>query len=237
MKLSAVIINYKDLPIETIKSLQFADEIIVIHDGDIPEHNLDIKIYSHPLNGDFASQRNYALEKAKGEWVLFVDSDEIVSPQLAKEILGAIDQPNISGYYLKRVDSFYNQTLRHGETGDIKILRLAKKDAGKFCRPVHEYWKVDGQTETLKHPLLHIRPDFTASFMDKIGYYSPMDAKVLAKEGKPYSVFRLLFYPKAKFFKNYIFKLGFLDGLLGLFHAYMMAVQSLSVRVCQRCQS
>src|SRR3989338_11484544 len=125
MKLTAVILTRGlSPPKKTLKSVSFADETLIISDK------------LHPLNSDFAAQRNYALKKAKGAWVLFIDDDEIVSLQLAKEITEISN--NNAGYYLNRTDYYYNKPLRHGETAHVKLLRLAKKNAGKFTRPVHE---------------------------------------------------------------------------------------------------
>ena len=222
MGLSAVILtNKKPKDIKrTSDSVVFADEVILISDR------------SGGLN-DFSSQRNIGLAKAKGDWVLFVDDDEIVTPALAKEINTAISNPKYTGYYLKRLDRYFGQTLRHGETGNIKIIRLARKDAGRFVRPVHEVWQVAGRVGELKNPLFHDRLELVTPFLARIAFYGPLDAKTLISEGKPFSYWRLLVNPPAKFIYNYKIKLGFLDGYLGLFQAYLMSVQSLSVRVFQ----
>ena len=228
MRLSAIILTNKQpddfQPILT--SVAFADEVVLVRDQ--PRFQ--------PLKGDFAAQRNFGLAKAKGDWVLFVDDDEVVSEKLAAEIKMAISSAQHSAYYLRRLDRYFGQTLRHGETGNIKIIRLAKKDAGRFIRPVHEVWQVTGPVGELVNPLFHDRRELVSPFIDRIALYGPLDAKELAKEGKPFSVFRLLANPLAKFIFNYKMKLGFLDGCLGLFQAYLMSVQSLSVRVFQWCQ-
>lgn len=225
MGISAVILTNKE-PREiqpTTNSVAFAQETILIRDH--PRF--------HPLAGDFAAQRNYGLTKAKGDWVLFVDDDEIVSPTLAQEIKTAITNPKYAGYYLKRFDRYFDQTLKYGETGKMKIIRLARKAAGRFVRPVHEVWQVAGRVGELKNPLFHDRRELVTPFIDRIAFYGPIDAKTLNLEGKPFSYRRLLINPLAKFIFNYKIKLGFLDGYLGLFQAYLMSVQSLSVRVFQ----
>ena len=225
MRLSAIILTNKqpDDFQPTIKSVAFADETILIRDH--PGF--------HPLTGDFAAQRNYGLSKAKGDWVIMVDDDEVVSEKLAVEIKKAISSAQYSAYYLRRLDRYFGQTLRHGETGNIKIIRLARKDAGRFIRPVHEVWQVKGPVGELANPIFHNRRELVTPFIDRIALYGPLDAKELVKEGKPFSVFRLLANPLVKFIYNYQIKLGFLDGYLGLFQAYLMSVQSISVRVFQ----
>jgi len=223
--LSAIILTNKqpDDFQPTIKSVAFADEVILVRDQ--PRF--------HPLKGDFAAQRNYGLSKAKGDWVIMVDDDEVVSEKLAVEIKKAISSAQYSAYYLRRLDRYFGQTLRHGETGNIKIIRLARKDAGRFIRPVHEVWQVKGPVGELTNPIFHNRRELVTPFIDRIALYGPLDAKELVKEGKPFSVFRLLANPLVKFIYNYQIKLGFLDGYLGLFQAYLMSVQSISVRVFQ----
>ncbi len=202
----------------TEKSLQFADETIILRGG---------------LLKDFAKQRNHALKQAQNEWVLYVDDDEIVTRELAQEIKKAITKSNFSGYFLKRIDRYHHRLLSHGETGSIKLLRLAKKDAGIWKRPVHEYWQVTGRVGQLSQSLIHERNDLTESFINRVILYGPIDAGALVKENKPFTYWRLLIYPIAKFIFNYKLKLGFLDGILGLFQAYLMSLQSLSVRVYQ----
>lgn len=219
-----------------LKSLEFADEIIVVVDTDkaIKEpKNKKIRLYSRKLNQDFASQRNFALEKARFDWVFFVDDDEYIGTELAREIKEKTKQDTISGFVVKRQDVVYHQILRHGETGDTKILRLGKKVAGTFSRSVHETWKINGLVGELSNPLYHIKDHFVSEFIGRMDRYGIIDSLVLLREGKPFSLIRLLVNPAGKFNLNYFFKKGFLDGYAGLFHAYLMAVQSLSVRVFQ----
>lgn len=225
MKLSAVVLTNKppEKITTTLESVSFADETIVLRDD--PKYD--------PLVDGFAAQRNLGLSKAKGDWVLFVDDDEVITKELAEEIKKAISINKFNAYYLKRRDIYFGQILKHGEAGNMKIIRLAKKTAGKFIRPVHEVWQVSGAVGELSEALLHYREDLATHFLDRIGLYGPLDATALDAESKPFSHFRLLANPVVKFLFNYFLRLGFLDGYLGLFQAYLMSVQSLSVRVFQ----
>jgi hypothetical protein len=137
------------------------------------------------------------------------------------------------GFMIQRQDVCFHQTLLHGETGKTKLLRLAKKTSGKFIRPVHETWQIDGEVGELSSPLYHIKDSFVSDFIGRMIQYSNIDADILTKENKPFTYWRLFLNPKAKFIQNYIFRLGFLDGFAGLFSAYLMSVQSLTVRVFQ----
>ena len=221
MTLSAIILS-RDGQVDKriLDSVKFADEVII---WDSLQHHLT----------NFANQRNQALKKAKSNWVLFVDDDEYVSTELANEILEAINSQQFSGYFLPRLDIVFHNLQKYGEIGQIKIIRLAKKTAGKFIRPVHETWQLKGVIGRLENPLYHLKDDFVSGFIGRINDYCLLDAQTLSREGKPFSFFRLLFYPKAKFLRNYFWLRGFLDGYSGLFHAYLMAVQSLSVRIFQ----
>lgn len=230
--LSAVIISQGESPKLTRAqdSLSFADEVLLILDG---EGDSKHPKYFRKLAADFAGQRNFALTKTSHEWVLFIDDDEVVTDDLKKEISKRINKSKSQGFYLRRLDNYYGQTLKFGETGDIRLLRLGRRGAGVFIRPVHEIWNIKGRTGFLRSPLIHYREDLVGGFQKRISLYGPIDAKALSTENKPYSPFKLLTYPLAKFIRNYIIKRGFLDGHLGLFHAYLMSLQSLSVRVFQ----
>ena len=214
--------------------LGIADEVLIISDQKPNMETLPkkVKIFHHPLSHNFASQRNYALNLATSDWVLFLDDDEKPSSNLLKEIPKVLNT-DVEGFKIKRLDIYYGQILRHGETGKTNLLRLAKKNTGQWKRPVHEYWNINGKVVNLISPLYHFRHNLTSGFISRISHYSVLDAPALHKEGKPFSIARLLFLPTTKFIRNYFFYLGFLDGVLGLFHAYLMAIQSLTVRVVQ----
>ncbi len=210
--LTAVIITrHKKNAEDTRKSVSFADEIIIVESGEIK---------------NFSVIRNRALKAAKSDWVLFVDDDETVSPKLRKEVSKAIRSKNVNGYFLRRVDRFLGRVLLHGETGSIKLLRLARRSAGQFHRPVHEVWYIEGPTETLKNPLLHTPHKSISSFLSKINRYSTLEAEYRFKRGRRSSLFYISVYPLGKFLRSYILLRGFLDGTPGLIMAVMMSFHS-----------
>ena len=117
----------------TLGSLGFSDEIIVVDDESTDKTRQIARMYKatvfeRSLNDDFSAQRNYGLEKAKGDWVLFIDADEIVPSSLVREIetVTSASNKNISGYFISRQDYFGGRGLKHGETSHVLLLRLAK---------------------------------------------------------------------------------------------------------------
>lgn len=237
--ISAVILtkNEEKNIAKCLQSLSWCDEVIVIDDEsddrtvELAKKN-NAKVYSHKMAGDFAAQRNFGLEKTKGDWVLFIDADEKVTSALWYEIMSHTNNPanEFAGFYIKRVDTMWAKELKHGEVGNIKLLRLAKKDAGKWQNKVHEVWKIEGKTLTLNKSLLHYPHPTVAGFLKEINLYTDLRAEELYKKKKKVSWWSIILYPKAKFVLNYFLRRGFLDGLPGLVFALMMSFHSFLVR-------
>ncbi|MBI4058683.1 glycosyltransferase family 2 protein [Candidatus Microgenomates bacterium] len=215
-----------------IKSVQFCDEAIVIDDNSEDKtvemaKKSGAKVFSHSLDNDFAQQRNFGLEKAKGDWVLFVDADERISDNLKLEIGHlALDITPFNGFYLKRQDIMWGKEIKHGEQGNIKLLRLAKKNAGKWQRQVHEYWDICGKTGELKNPLQHYPHQSLTEFMNDVNFYSTLHAQQKFNDGEYSNLLHILLWPKLKFFKNWILRAGFLDGTAGFVLTVMMSWHS-----------
>jgi len=219
---------------ECIKSLNWCDEVIVIDNYSEDKtrevaKKLGTKVFRHHLNNDFAQQRNFGLGKAKGEWVLFLDADERVSLALAKEIRQEVKRDKHYAFIFKRKDFFLEKPLRFGETAKVKLLRMAKKD-GQWVRPVHEVWQNKWRTKTLKNPIFHYSHPSISQILSQINFHSTLHAKALKQEGVKFSLFRLIFNPLGKFFQNYFYRLGLLDGTPGLIMALMMSFHSFLAR-------
>lgn len=219
-----------------IESMRWCDEILVIDDEstdrtqDIAK-SLGAHVYERKLDGDFAAQRNFALEKAQGDWVFFIDADERVNQSLAFEIQAQTSSTSfIQGYYIKRLDTMWGRQLRYGETGNSKLLRLARKNAGQWKGPIHEMWHVKGRTEFLNNPLLHFPHPTITEFLREINIYTSIRAQELFDKKVKVNALDIIIYPKAKFVVNYFFKLGFLDGIPGLLVALIMSMHSFLVR-------
>ena len=235
MNISAVILtkNEEGNIAECLHGLNFCDEIIVVDDGSYDKtveiaRGLGAKVFARSLNGDFAGQRNFGLEKAVNKWVLFIDADERVSKELKDEIEKEVSMLNnyYLGYLFKRDDYIFGKKLNFGETASVRLLRLARKSAGKWARSVHEVWEVQGRTKTLKNPLKHYPHQTLREFIKDINFQSDLHALANQKEDKNSNLARIVFWPKGKFLYNYLFKLGFLDGTEGFVLALMMSFHS-----------
>jgi glycosyltransferase involved in cell wall biosynthesis len=198
------------------ESAEFADEVLVIEKTNVE---------------DFAKVRNQALNKAKHEWVLFLDSDEIITQNSIPLIKHFIKQNYFNGLMVKRRDIFYQRLIKYGEAGQSKILRLGKKSHLKWHRRVHEVASVSsrvGETDIL---LLHLAHDSVSEFIQKITHYAYLEAQLRLQQGQKFQFLEMACYPAGKFVYNFFFKLGFLDGWRGLIYAAVMSLHSLFVRV------
>lgn len=217
---------------ECLDSLKFADDVIVIDDFSNDDtakiaQSMGVKVFRSKLNGDFSKQRNFAISKAKNEWVLFVDADERVPEKLKEEILRAIkENKDVSAFSVKRDDYFLGKLLKHGETGNIKLVRLIKKGSGKWTRSVHETYKTGGIVVNLEYALKHYSHKNIRGFVKSINMWSTLHANANNEEGKRSDLYKIVFYPPAHFLNNYFFKMGFLDGLWGFAFAVIMSFHS-----------
>lgn len=236
-RLSVVILTHNNelSIVDCLESVSFAEELIVIDDNS-DDRTIDIckqytkLVLQRSLNANFSNQRNFALNHAHGIWVLFVDSDEVVSLELRNEILKAIESKEFAGYYLRRVDFMWGRKILHGEAGEIKLLRLAKSGNGKWHGKVHETWRVVGKTSELNSPLIHIPHESVFEFIKEVDQYSSLRAIELHEQGKKSSIIDIVVYPAVKFVVNYFFKKGYKDGIAGLLYAMIMSFHSFLVR-------
>lgn len=237
--ISAVILakNEENTIVDCIENLSFCDEVIVIDDNSDDKttelaKRLKATVFSRAMAYDFSAQRNFGLEKASGDWILFVDADEWVTPELAKEIEEAVRLSSLenNGFYIKRKDYMWDKELKHGEVGSMKLLRLAKRDAGTWEGKVHERWRVKGPTGELEHPFLHYPHQSIKEFLEEINMYTDLRAQELYEKGIKAYWWSIILYPKMKFFINYFFKQGFRDGIPGLIFALLMSFHSFLVR-------
>lgn len=243
MKISAVVLtkNEEKNIEKCLKSLSWCSEIVVVDDNSsdrtvslvkrvgakIYKQSLQtIKVYKRSLDNDFSGQRNFGLAKAKGDWILFVDADEVVDGDLRKEIGSKIGDTSFDGFYVKRQYFFLGKKIEHGEIGQTWLLRLGRKGRGKWSRAVHEEWNIEGNVGRLESVILHHPNKTIFDFVSDINRYSEIHALENMKEKKPFNFLFVIFHPTGKFFVNYFLRFGFLDGTPGFVIAVFMSFHS-----------
>jgi glycosyltransferase involved in cell wall biosynthesis len=211
-----------------------ADEIIVVDSGST-DHTLEIarrftdKIYFRAWDDDYAAQKNYAADKAGGDWILSLDADEELSGELSREIRDFIasDQAGqFAGMLLPRKNLIFGRWLRHGECWPDHQLRLFRRRLGKFERPVHEFVALEGAVGTLRSPIVHYSHADVSKYFQVIDKYTDLEVKVLTLEKAGASLWAVVAYPLGKFLKAYFYERGFLDGVRGLTLALLMTYYS-----------
>jgi hypothetical protein len=155
------------------------------------------------------------LGKSKSEWVLFLDSDEKLSAGLTKEI-SDLDVKDFKGFIIKRKIFFLGR-----EIGEDKVLRLGRKDAGKWARKVHETWHIEGKVGILRNYIIHDTAANLQDYIGKINTYSSIHAAENLKEEKNSNLLKIILFPKLKFLQNALQGRGFVFSMLQSFHSFL----------------
>ena len=248
MKLSVCIITLNEEANigRTLKSVQplVADgqgEIIVVDSGSTDKtveiaKSYGAKVFTEPWKG-FAAQKNSAIDKAQGKWILSLDADEEVTEALSGMLAhylrdSEFGEATNTGFWIRRVNLFENRPMKHGGFGEKKI-RAFTRGAGRFKNvPVHEDIELTGKAvdpTRWYHPsdgchLLHHAYPTLSGYVEHMNKYSSLGAEMEVEKGrKGFSLINIVIRPWLTFVYNYIFRLGFLDGkeglLLHLYHA------------------
>lgn len=210
----------------TLKSVKdIADEIVVVDSGSTDAtvsmaQSFGAKVFVEPWKG-FARQKNSSLEKAGCDWILSLDADEEVSPELAASIKGLLKSaqpPSFAGYTMNRRNMYFGKWIRRSGYYPDPKLRLVKRGAATFeLRDVHEDMKMQGELGHLRGDLIHHAYPTLESFVEHANRYSSLGAGMVARERKVgFSVVNIVLRPMVRFIWAYFFRLGFLDGREGL---------------------
>jgi len=205
-------------------------EIIVVDSGSADRtveiaKSFGAKIFIEPWKG-FAGQKNSAIAKASGDWVLQLDADEKLEPGLADEMSSAIlgrSPAEPVGFWIPRKNFFLGRWIRHGGFYPDPKLRLIRRGAGQFEEyGAHPTIKLNGPTAKLKHALVHNAYPTLRGYISHMNSYSSSGAEVaVAKGHRRFSFTDIVIRPLLTFIYNYVFRLGFLDGREGLLlHLY-----------------
>ena len=226
----------------------WVDEIVVI-DGESADNTVSIlkkldkdkkiKIFSEKNPSMFHINKQKALEQCKGEWILQLDADEIVSDDLRKEILKIVDhnsQDQAIAFWIPRLNYFLGRPLRKGGQYPDYTIRLYKNDVAHFpCKDVHEQVEIknvsnlDTQISKLNSNLLHYPYPTFKDYLDKTLRYSYLEADMLYDQKTPINIKTFLLYmiikPKWWFLKTYFRHKGFVDGFPGFVFSFISALR------------
>ncbi len=230
-KLSVTIITLNeenDLPraLESIKNL--ADEIIVVDSGSY-DRTVEIakkhgaKVFSHTFE-NFSSQKNFAVSKATGDWILSLDGDEEISSELAEEIKTAFYKDEFDAYTIPRKNIILGKFIRYSRwQPDLdRHIWLWKKGSGQWQGEVHEEVMVKGKVGRLKNAKVHHQYKTISEFLTMVNNYSDIEAKSRFESGTRFNILRLITDPIYNFLVRYFYRLGFLDGWRGFVLSYLM---------------
>ena len=212
-----------------LESVQWADEVIVVDSGSA-DRTVEIarargaKVLVTSDWPGFGEQKNRALEQATREWVLSLDADERVTPELRAEVAAvlAANGPH-EAYEMARLSSYCGRFMRHGGWWPDRVTRLFRRGAARFSDDlVHERVVVKGSTGRLKGHLLHRAYEDLEEVLRKIDRYSTAGARMRHERGETGSVTRAVAHGAWAFFRTYVVRAGFLDGR----HGFMLAVSN-----------
>lgn len=209
-----------------LESLAWAAQVVVV-DSQSTDKTLAIAkkfkadTYNRPWPG-YTAQRNFALSKCRQPWVLSVDADERVAPDLRASIEALIQAgPDADGYRVPEVNNYFGRWLRHGGIYPGEHMVFYRRQGAKYesgRADVHEGVQVKNPGRLSGHLIHHAYPTIELA-IDKLNGYTTAEARGRAADRV--SLYGLLWRPAERFVKNYVFKLGFLDGVQGLLYCFL----------------
>lgn len=207
-----------------LASATFADEIVVVDSGSVDDtveiaRRRGARVIAHPWSG-YGAQKNFAVAQATHDWVLCLDADERVSPELGGSIREALRAgATARAYTMARRNRFLGRWLRHGEGYPDWNLRLFDRRHARWTHdPVHEHVVADGPVAALDGDLLHESAESLEAYLDKQNRYTTLQAEAMHARGEKAGAARMIASPLARFARFYVLRLGFLDGVAGFVH-------------------
>jgi len=212
---------------DCLESVKWVDEIVVLDSGSTDntvaiasEYSDKVFITDWP---GFGEQKNRALAKATGAWILSIDADEIVTPELRNEIETKINGMRCDGFSIPRQSSYCGKFLKHGGWWPDRIVRVAKRSKCHFDNSIiHEKMIVDGEVCNLAHPLIHHTYRNLDEVISMINRYSSASAELMYKNKRSSGLGTAIIRALWTFFRTYFLRAGILDGREG----FMLAVSN-----------
>lgn len=228
-KITALAITYNEE--ENVKryvdSLSFADEIIFVDSQSTDQtvaiaESMGVKVIQRKFD-DFSNQRNYAIQQAKNDWIIFFDLDEIMTDELEAEIKKKIaNESDKVAYFVKRNFFFLGKHIKYGGWQNDKAIRLFNK---RHCtyngNLVHEVIQTHGAAGKLKSSVNHYSYKNFDNYNDKLNLYSKLQAENLYHKKVRPNLYHFFIRPFYRFLWQYLFRLGLLDGKEGFILAYV----------------
>ncbi|MFC1775874.1 glycosyltransferase family 2 protein [Pseudomonadota bacterium] len=234
LTLGVVAISYneeRDLPGFITNLQSWVDEIVIVDDGstDITQSlakaagsKVNFIVSPRKENEYFSHQRNKGIDAAQSDWLLHMDIDERVTPELAKEILTSIKNNEMDAYRFRRLNFFLHRPMKGGGWQDWNLVHLAKRDVFRFGGMFHEDCLVNAPPERigqLKSMMWHLNDDSYLERMGKSNLYCQEQAIRLKERNFQVRWWHLLLLPMREFVKKYFVRGGYKDGVPGLLFA------------------
>ncbi len=222
---------------ELLSDLDFAEEVIVVdsYSSDktkqISKSFPNVRFIEHKFE-NYTSQRNFAIDEAKNEWILFIDADERLTPELKAEIIETVDKnSDISAYLFYRTFFFKKRVLHFSGWQTDRIFRLFKKSKARYTakRLVHEKLDVEGRIGIFQNKLIHFSYADYNSYKGKMITYGKLKAMEKFRIGFKPTLIHYYGHPIYNFLYQYLVRLGILDGKKGIIICYLNAL-SVTVR-------
>ena len=217
---------------ECLASVDFAAEKLVIDSGSEDDtvqiaRGSGARVIAREWQG-FGAQKNFAVAQAAHDWVLCLDADERVTPELGASIAAALGATPVAGAFaLARRNRFLGRWLAHGEGYPDWIVRLFDRRRAHWSDdPVHEHVCAEGSVVRLQGDLLHASAESLDAYVAKQNRYTTIQAAAMYTRGERATVARLVLSPVARFLRFYVVKLGFLDGVAGFAHIAIGCIAS-----------
>lgn len=211
-----------------LASVAFADEIVVV-DHSSNDRTIEIarehgaRVIETADWPGFGPQKNRALDACTGDWILSIDADERVTPELRAEIEHVLAQARFDVYEMPRRSYYVGRFMRHGGWYPDRCRRLFRHGVARFSEArVHESLVTDRPIGRLSAPLVHYSFRSLEDVLDKVNRYSSASAQTLIEQGATPGLLTAIVHGLAAFTRTYVFKLGFLDGKYG----FMLAVSN-----------
>lgn len=212
-----------------LNSLSWADEILIVDAGstdrtrelcEAPSRSWSGKtrVVQHAWEG-FRTQRNFALDQAQHDWILFVDADESCSPELRERLMGFFANgasPPHRYFKVRRIEFFLGKAIHHGIWNPSYQDRFFHRDGVRYVNDIHEYPAYPQPPRMIHEPLLHSADFAPEKFLEKMNKYTSIEARDRLKQGQRTSAFKIVGAFPAMFLKNYFYYGSYKDGFHGL---------------------